>query len=93
MGASRHSTAPFNLNHKGQYFLDLAKSAKANEGACRTTTSSPNADWYWGGKKVPVTYKDFVYTWQNIDDPIKTNDVASTAGYDQIRRHRHAQGS
>lgn len=22
----------------------------------------PNAYWYWGGKKLQVTYKDFVYT-------------------------------
>ena len=33
---------------------------------------------------MPVTGKDFIYTWQNLNGSIKTNDVASTAGYDQI---------
>jgi ABC-type transport system substrate-binding protein len=30
-------------------------------------TISPKAFWYWGGRKVPVTYRDFVYTLQQID--------------------------
>ena len=33
------------------------------------TRIKPNANWYWGGKKIPVTYKDFVYTLQQIDNP------------------------
>jgi peptide/nickel transport system substrate-binding protein len=44
-----------------------------------TYTISPKAFWYWGGKKLPVTYKDFVYTLRQIDDP--SNDVVSRAGY------------
>ena len=45
-------------------------------------TIRPNAFWNWGGKKVPVTNKDLVYTWKQIVDP--KNEAASTAGYDQI---------
>ena len=32
---------------------------------CRTTIR-PDANWNWGGKKIPVTYKDFAYTWQHV---------------------------
>src|SRR3982751_3858922 len=71
------------INNKLQHVLDLVSSAKAT----RTTLSytiKPNANWNWGGKKVPVTYKDFAYTWQNLVDP--KNDVVSRDGYDQITR-------
>ena len=46
-----------------------------------------DANWYWGGKKIPVTYKDFVYTWQQIVDP--KNDVVGRDGYDQITGFTH----
>src|SRR3954452_12627988 len=74
------------INNKLQHVLDLVSSAKAT----RTTLSytiKPNANWNWGGKKVPVTYKDFVYTWQNIVDP--KNDVVGRDGYDQITGYTH----
>jgi hypothetical protein len=49
------------INNKLQHVLDMVSSAKAT----RTTLSytiKANANWNWGGKKVPVTYKDFAYT-------------------------------
>ena len=49
-------------------------------------TIKPTAYWYWGGKKVPVTYRDFVYTLQKIDDP--NDDVASRAGLQPARSDR-----
>src|SRR5262249_9506703 len=45
-------------------------------------TISSRAFWYWGGKKVPVTYKDFVYTLQQMDDP--SNDIAGREPYNHL---------
>jgi len=76
----------YNLTNKLQHVLDLATSAKAT----RTTLSytiKPNANWNWGGKKIPVTYKDFVYTWQQLVNP--KNDVVGRDGYDQITGYTH----
>jgi peptide/nickel transport system substrate-binding protein len=73
-------------NNKLQHVLDLVSSAKAT----RTTLSytiKPTANWNWGGKKIPVTYKDFAYTWQMIVDP--KNDVVGRDGYDQITGYTH----
>ena len=50
------------------------------------TRSSPNANWYWGGKKMPVTYKDFVYTLQKIDDPNNDSSRAGPATATSTRR-------
>jgi len=47
----------------------------------------PNAVWNYGGKKVPVTYKDFVATWKLILN--KKNDVVSTAGVNQLGSYTH----
>src|SRR5437764_4825404 len=74
------------VNNKLQHVLDMVSSAKAT----RTTLSytiKPNANWNWGGKKIPVTYKDFAYTWQMIVDP--KNDVVGRDGYDQITGYTH----
>src|SRR5438045_2265864 len=74
------------INNKLQHVLDLVASAKAT----RTTLSytiKANANWNWGGKKIPVTYKDFAYTWQMIVDP--KNDVVGRDGYDQITGFTH----
>ena len=63
---------------RGDWIADLVTRARAT----RTTLSytiRPDAYWYWGGKKVPVTYKDFVYTLQQIDDP--NNDVVTRTGF------------
>jgi peptide/nickel transport system substrate-binding protein len=74
------------VNNKLQHVLDLVSSAKATSKTL-TYTIKPNANWYWGGKKLPVTYKDFVYTWKNIVDP--KNDVVGRDGYDQITGYTH----
>src|SRR4051794_28164886 len=76
----------YNLTNKLQHILDLVTSAKAT----RTTLSytiRKDANWNWGGKKIPVTYKDFVYTWQQIVDP--KNDLVGRDGYDQITGYTH----
>jgi peptide/nickel transport system substrate-binding protein len=71
----------FIQNAKGDWIRDLVSAATANKSGV-TYTIKPNAYWYWGGKRVPVTYRDFVYTLQKIDDP--NNDVAARAGYSQL---------
>ena len=76
----------YNIDDKLRHVLDLAASAKATKTSL-TYTIRPDANWYWGGKKSPVTYKDFVYTWQQIVDP--KNDVGSRSGYDQITGFTH----
>jgi peptide/nickel transport system substrate-binding protein len=73
----------FTLNDKGQYILDLASNATANAKGF-VITIRPNAYWYDGGKKVKVTPADFIYTWQQENGSVKTNDLVSTAGFDQI---------
>jgi len=81
MGATEALHGAFNENQKGQWFMDLVSSASATK-TTLSYTIKPNASWYWGGKKVPVTYKDFVYTLQKIDDP--NSNVVGTTGYNQI---------
>jgi len=71
----------FNVNQKGQFFKDLVSSASASKTGV-TYTIKPNANWYWGGKKIPVTYKDFVYTLQQTDNP--NNDFASRTGFSNL---------
>jgi peptide/nickel transport system substrate-binding protein len=76
----------FITNDKLQNVKDLVSDAKAT----RTTLSytiRKDANWNWGGKKVPVTYKDFAYTWQQIVDP--KNDLVGRDGYDQITGYTH----
>ena len=76
----------FITNDKLQNIKDLVSSASAT----RTTLSytiRKDANWNWGGKKVPVTYQDFVYTWQQIVDP--KNDLVGRDGYDQITGYTH----
>src|SRR6476469_2970872 len=76
----------FITNSKLQNVKDLVTDAKAT----RTTLSytiRKDANGNWGGKKVPVTYKDFVYTWQQIVDP--KNDLVGRDGYDQITGYTH----
>jgi ABC-type transport system substrate-binding protein len=73
---------------RGQWVKDLVTRASASTTRL-TYTISPKAFWYWGGRKLPVTYKDFVYTLQQIDDP--NNDVTDRAGYGNLdpRRFEH----
>ena len=74
------------VNNKLQHVLDLVSSAKATAHTL-SYTIRPDANWYWGGKKVPVTYQDFVYTWKAMVDP--KNDVVARDGYDQITGFTH----
>jgi ABC-type oligopeptide transport system substrate-binding subunit len=64
-------------NEKGVWVRDIVTHASADSKGVSYTIRA-NAYWYWGGKKLPVTYKDFVYTLQKIDDP--SSLVAGVAG-------------
>jgi ABC-type transport system substrate-binding protein len=66
---------------KGDWAKDLVSSAEADTRGV-SYTIRPDAYWYWGGRKVPVTYHDFVYTLQQIDDP--SNDLAERTGYSNL---------
>ena len=80
-GANETLRGAYIQNARGDWVRDLvSKAAATNSGV--SYTIKPNAYWYWGGKKVPVTYRDFVYTLQKIDDP--NSDVAGRAGYNQL---------
>jgi ABC-type transport system substrate-binding protein len=81
MGGIEALHGAFNQNQKGEWFKDLVTEAAATK-TTLSYTISPKANWYWGGKKVPVTYKDFVYTLQQIDNP--NNDLAGRTGYSNL---------
>jgi ABC-type transport system substrate-binding protein len=68
----------FQQDAKGRFVGDLVTKATATRRSI-TYTINPNAVWYWGGRKVPVTYKDFVYTVQQVDDP--RNDIQTREPY------------
>ena len=74
------------IDNLGNYHLDLASSVTATKSAL-TINIRKDANWWWGGKKLPVTYADYVYTWQQIVD--KNNNPASTTGYDLITGFTH----
>ncbi|HMH59577.1 MAG TPA: peptide ABC transporter substrate-binding protein [Galbitalea sp.] len=75
------------IDDKGNYHLDLASKVTATSKTL-TITIRPDAFWYWEGHpKAAVTYRDYVYTWQQIVN--KANTPASTTGYDQITGFTH----
>jgi peptide/nickel transport system substrate-binding protein len=74
------------IDDQGNYHLDLASKVTATRSGL-TINIRPDANWWWGGKKVPVTYQDYVYTWKQITD--KANNPASTTGYDLITGFTH----
>src|SRR3954452_21641177 len=76
----------FITNSKLQNVKDLVTDAKATK-TTLSYTIRKDANWNWGGKKIPVTYRDFVYTWQMLVDP--KNDVVGRDGYDQITGYTH----
>jgi peptide/nickel transport system substrate-binding protein len=81
MGLTEAMHGAFIQNNTGLWVKDIVTDAKATP----TTLSysiRKDANWYWGGKKVPVTYKDFVYTLQQIVDP--KNDLAGRTGYSNL---------
>jgi ABC-type transport system substrate-binding protein len=81
VGVNEALHGAFEQDDKGTWLKDLVSAASANKSSV-SYTIKPNAYWYWGGKKVPLTYKDFVYTLQQIDDP--GNDLAGRAGYSNL---------
>jgi peptide/nickel transport system substrate-binding protein len=76
----------YNVDNKLRHLLDLVSSAKPTKSTLSFVIRK-DANWNWGGKKIPVTYKDFAYTWQSLVDP--KNDVVSRDGYDQITGYTH----
>jgi len=80
-GLSEAIRGAFKEDDKGRWVHELVSRATADK-AGLSYTIKPSAFWYWGGKKVPVTYRDFVYTLQKLDDP--KSDVAGRSGYSQL---------
>lgn len=78
MGPAQALRGAFVENDKGVWLKDLVAAARADARGV-SYTIRPDASWYWGGRKLPVTYRDFAYTLRQIDDP--ANDVASRTGY------------
>jgi peptide/nickel transport system substrate-binding protein len=78
--------APYVVTNKLTYVPDLATKVVINKKSI-TYTIRNNAFWNWGGKKLPVTYKDFVYTWKAITNP--KNNPASRQGLNQVARFTH----
>jgi len=81
LGAAETTRGAFVQNNKGMWVKDLVSQASATP-TTLSYTIRPDANWYWGGKKLPVTYKDFVYTLQQIDNP--ANDLAGRTGYSNL---------
>lgn len=73
------------IDNTGAYHLDLASAVTATKTGL-TITIRPDANWYWGGKKLPVTNQDLVYTWQQLINP--KNQVASNTGYINIGSYK-----
>jgi ABC-type transport system substrate-binding protein len=78
--------SPYVVTNTLDYVPDLATKVVINHKSI-TYTIRNDAFWNWGGKKLPVTYKDFVYTWQAIVNP--KDNVASRTGLNQISRYTH----
>jgi peptide/nickel transport system substrate-binding protein len=74
------------VNDRLQHVLDLVSRAKATAHTLSYTIRR-NAYWNWAGKRLPVTYADFVYTWEQLVNP--NNAVADRDGYDLITGYTH----
>jgi peptide/nickel transport system substrate-binding protein len=79
MGFNETTEGPFIENGQGLWVPTGITTSETATTKGLSYTINPKAYWYDGGKKVPVTYKDFVYTLQNFVNP--KNDVASPTGY------------
>jgi ABC-type transport system substrate-binding protein len=84
-GGEETSHGAFLQDQKGLWQKDLVSSAAASKTGV-TYTIRNDAYWYWGGKKLPVTYKDFVYTLQQIDLP--SNDLQGRTGYSNLNPNK-----
>ena len=69
------------ITDQGGYNLDLASSVVATKSTL-TIALRPDANWNWGGKKLPVTSADLKYTLEQFLNP--NNQVASNTGYINI---------
>jgi WD40 repeat protein/ABC-type transport system substrate-binding protein/class 3 adenylate cyclase len=77
----------YNTDPEWRYLPDLIAKATATKTTI-SYTIRPDAFWYWGGRKLPVTYKDFVYTWQHIARDTNTAN-SNQAFYTQITGYTH----
>ncbi len=68
------------------YKPDLATKVQVGPNSIKYTIN-PKAKWNWGGHVSPVTYKDFVYTVETINNV--HNNVASNVGVNQISSYTH----
>jgi peptide/nickel transport system substrate-binding protein len=73
---------------KGHYVykLDLATKVVVNKQKI-TYYIRKNANWNWGGKKSPVTWRDFAATVEMLNNP--NNQVSSNVGVNQISKVTH----
>lgn len=78
MGAEEALRGAFQQRPNGRWTTDLVSAAAATSAGVSYTIKA-NANWYWGGRKAPVTYKDFVYTLRQIDNP--ANSLVDRVGY------------
>jgi peptide/nickel transport system substrate-binding protein len=75
----------FNLtpDFKVEMNADLLESAEQTSEDPQTVVYKikPNAVW---SDDTPVSADDFIYLWKNLNGTIKSNDVSTTTGYDQM---------
>ena len=81
MGGIETTRGAFVENGKGRWVKDIVSQASATANTL-SYTIRPDAYWYWGGRKLRVTYRDFVYTLQKIDNP--SSLVAGRGGYGNL---------
>src|SRR5581483_8493665 len=82
MGGEETTYGPYIQNNKGVWIPTGVTTSAIVSSKSVTYTISPKAYWYWGGRKVPVTYQDFVYTLQQVDNP--NNDLVERTGYSNL---------
>ena len=80
-GLSPTMRGTYIIDQNGNYHLDLASAVKATKQSL-TITIRKDANWNWGGRKLPVTNKDLEFTWKEIVAP--TSNSSSTTGYVNI---------
>jgi glutathione transport system substrate-binding protein len=77
----------FNLtpDFKVEMNKDLLESAEQTSEDPQTIVYKIKQEAVWSDD-TPITADDFIYLWKNLNGSIEGNDVASTTGYDQIKR-------
>jgi ABC-type transport system substrate-binding protein len=88
LGLEESTRGAFLLNGAGVWVKDLVTDARADSQGV-SYTISPKAFWYWGGRKLPVTYRDFVYTLRELDDPANVPHPGSPYGNLDPTRFTH----